>query len=149
MSLCVSAGAAPVALPLAAFLLSWTHSVERVEWREHWRVEANALVLTEARVKGSGAGMEPGEGAFLHDGWWVWRPGLRVSHLALARSQEAGSWRLCAVDGTDCRDLSPDEDDAGPVRLFPCAAPHAESCEDQPMPVRPAGCARGRIGPDP
>ncbi|MEZ5450817.1 MAG: DUF1850 domain-containing protein [Thiolinea sp.] len=32
------------------------------------------LQLLQARVKGSGAGMEPGDDAVLKDGWWVWQP---------------------------------------------------------------------------
>jgi hypothetical protein len=122
VSLCLTAGGATVVLPLSAFLLSWTHSVERTEWRELWRVEADRLVLEEARVKGSGAGMEPGDGARLFDGWWVWRPGLRVPELLLARAPEVAAWRLCAPDGTACQELPPDVGDTGPLRLAPCEA---------------------------
>ena len=34
------------------------------------------LQIVEARVEGSGAGMEPGEGAVLRDGWWIYKPEL-------------------------------------------------------------------------
>jgi hypothetical protein len=119
VSLCLAAGGATAVLPLSAFLLSWTHSVERVEWRELWRIEAGALALEEARVKGSGAGMEPGDGARLIDGWWVWRPALAVPELLLARASGIAAWRLCAPDGTGCLGLSGAPGD-GPVRLAPC-----------------------------
>ena len=95
------------ALALAAnsFTLSWTHSVEKTEWREAWRIDGKELVLTEARVRGSGAGMEPPDGSTLRDGWWVYAPTLRVPalHLAVSGATTSG-WRLCtANDG--CRDL--------------------------------------------
>jgi hypothetical protein len=122
VSLCLAAGGATAVLPLTAFLLSWTHSVERIEWRELWRVEAGALVLVEARVKGSGAGMEPGEGAVLRDGWWVWRPETRVPELALARSGSVAPWRLCAPSGASCRDLSARLGGDGPIRLSLCGS---------------------------
>jgi hypothetical protein len=83
----------------AAFTLSWTHSIERTRWQEAWSVTPAGLQLTEARVKGSGAGMEPGEDAVLKDGWWVWRPRLpRQEKLLLAASGATGEgWTLCAV----------------------------------------------------
>ncbi|MEO6663373.1 MAG: DUF1850 domain-containing protein [Rubrivivax sp.] len=97
-----------VALNLAvqAFTLSWTHSVERTEWREDWRVQHQQLVLDEARVRGSGAGMDPGDGAILRDGWWIW-PGnpvpLAVLHLAVSGATGSG-WLWCAK-GYGCHDL--------------------------------------------
>jgi hypothetical protein len=35
------------------------HSVEKVEWQEDWRIIISKLKIVDARVKGSGAGMEP------------------------------------------------------------------------------------------
>lgn len=104
MSLCLATPAVALTLALQGFTLSWTHSVERTEWREHWRVEGPELVLVEARVRGSGAGMEPPEGSVLRDGWWVYRPHLRVPALHLAVSgATGGGWQLCTEAG--CRDL--------------------------------------------
>lgn len=104
MSLCLAAAALAIGLGSDSFTLAWTHSVEKTEWRETWRVEAAALVLQEARVRGSGAGMEPPDGAVLRDGWWVYRTPLSVPVLRLAVSGATGAgWQLCA-DGT-CRDL--------------------------------------------
>jgi hypothetical protein len=107
VSLCLATAALAVGLAVDAFTLSWTHSVERTEWRERWRVDevADVLVLTEARVRGSGAGMEPPDGAVLRDGWWVYRADRRLATLRLAVSGATGSgWRLC-TDGGGCRDL--------------------------------------------
>ena len=73
MSLCL-AGAETLRLAVTAFTLAWTHSVEHLRWEEDWRVTPAGLELVEARVQGSGAGMEPPEGARLAGGWWTWRP---------------------------------------------------------------------------
>lgn len=105
MSLCLSAGGTTLALALEAFSLSWTHSVERTEWREEWRVTGEGLVIDSASVAGSGAGMEVPEGAVLSEGAWHYRPPLppqpRVAFADAGRG--AGDWRLCS-DGT-CREL--------------------------------------------
>ena len=102
MSLCIAAGAAALTLATQSFTLAWTHSVEKTEWREHWEVTAEGLDLTEARIKGSGAGMEPPADAVLKDGWYVYRPDVPpLAALRLAVSGATGEgWRLCA-DG-DC-----------------------------------------------
>ncbi|QDZ00669.1 DUF1850 domain-containing protein [Nitratireductor mangrovi] len=118
MSLCLIAGAKATAIAATAFTLSWTHSVERTSWREDWRVTPQGLVLEEARVQGSGAGMEPPEGAVLADGWWVYRPALPpLPALVLAASgATAGGWRLCA--GGECRTLG--SASGAPITLRPC-----------------------------
>ncbi|WP_102109008.1 DUF1850 domain-containing protein [Oceaniglobus roseus] len=100
------------------FTLSWTHSVERIEWRETWHVVPDALRLSRAEVRGSGAGMEPGPDARLEDGWWVSEPDLTVPALTLAASgATGGGWRLCA-DGR-CRELGAQP--GAPVVITPCA----------------------------
>ena len=97
-ALCLStAGALAAKLALSAFTLAWTHSVERTEWQEDWRIEHGALVVVEARVKGTGAGMEIPDDAVLRDGWYVYRPHLPpLPALDLARSGAVADWRLCA-----------------------------------------------------
>jgi hypothetical protein len=115
---CLMAGAVMLTLVAPAFSLHWTHSVEMVEWVEHWSVEPGGLVLTRAAVKGSGAGMEPGPGAVREGDWWVWAPDTRVPVLHLAASGATGAgWRLC--DGATCHDLGA-VPGAG-VTLAPCA----------------------------
>ena len=105
MSLCLASAGVAKALSLAAFTLVWTHSIEKVDWQEDWRVTLAGLELVQARVKGSGAGMEPPPEARLVDGWFTWRPARRaLAEVALGNSGAAGEWRLCA-DG-HCRTLS-------------------------------------------
>lgn len=109
MSLCVVAGARTVALAATAFTLSWTHSVEKTEWREDWRLTPAGLELVAARVKGSGAGIDPPEGAVLEDGWWVYAPAVApLPRLVLAASGATVSgWSLCAQDA--CMDIGGEE----------------------------------------
>lgn len=115
---CLAVGATLLALADPSFRLDWTHSVEHVEWQEDWRVGAGGLALVAARVRGSGAGMEPGEGARLVGGWWEWPGALRVPSLTLAASgATGGGWTLCA-DGT-CRTLGAGAGE--PITVRPCA----------------------------
>ncbi len=119
MTGCLMAGAMLIALAEGgSFTLEWTHSVEREDWRETWEVtEDHRLHLTQAAVKGSGAGMEPGEGGHFEDGWWVWAPDLPpVPALSLAASGKTPSaWTLC---GADCTELGASS--GKPVQLAPC-----------------------------
>jgi hypothetical protein len=95
-ALCLAAGALAATLATDAFTLSWTHSIEKVDWQEDYRVVDGALVLQEARIKGSGAGMDPPDGAVLHDGWWVYRPAMEpIEMLRLTHSEFAADYRLC------------------------------------------------------
>ena len=99
------------------FTLGWTHSIEHTGWREEWRVEGAELVLDRAAIRGTGAGMEPGDGARLEDGWLVWPVGRRVPEVTLAASGATGEgWRLCTDDG--CRMLGAAAGE--PVTLRPC-----------------------------
>ena len=105
MSLCLASAGVVKGLSIAAFTLAWTHSVEKVEWQEDWRITASGLELVEARVKGSGAGMEPPPQARLIDGWFRWKPERpAMPEVILGNSGAAGEWRLCA--GGNCRTLS-------------------------------------------
>ena len=128
MDLCIAAGAAALTLATQAFTLAWTHSVEKTEWQEHWEVTAEGLDLVEARIKGSGAGMEPPPDAVLQDGWYVYRPdGPPLAALRLAVSGATGEgWRLCAHG--DCTVL--DDLLAGAAAGAPAGtsrgAPHGE-----------------------
>lgn len=114
-----AAGVLAVTLPVERFTLAWTHSVEKIEWREDWRVADNgALVLERSWLKGTGAGMEPGPDAVSKDGWWV-TPGhgLTVPFLNLAASDFTADYRLC-WDG-ECqglREVVPE----GVVRMAGC-----------------------------
>jgi len=105
LSLCLTSAGVVKVLSLAAFTLAWTHSVEKTAWQEDWRIIPQGLELVQARIKGSGAGMEPPPEARLVDGWFQWRPKRApMPEVALANSGDAGEWRLCH-DGM-CRTLS-------------------------------------------
>ena len=104
LSLCLASAGIVKTLALASFTLAWTHSIEKVEWQEDWRVTPQGLELVQARVKGSGAGMEPPSDARLVGGWFQWEPRIAVPEVALGNSGAAGEWRLCS-DGK-CRTLS-------------------------------------------
>ena len=106
MSLCLLAAGTMRALHITAFTLAWTHSVEKIEWQEDWRVTTNGLQIVAARVKGTGAGMEPPSQARLAGGWWHWRPDRPVQPLlVLGNASAAGDWRLCGA-GASCEPLS-------------------------------------------
>lgn len=97
MPICLSAGAKSVVVAAEFVTLVWTHSVEKTEWRESYVATPAGLQIVEARVRGSGAGMEPGEGAKLVDGFWVWRPARPpIPSIGLARSGAVADWKLCS-----------------------------------------------------
>lgn len=105
MSLCLASAGVMKALSVVAFTLVWTHSVEKVDWQEDWQVVDDGLVLVAARVKGSGAGMEPPADARLADGWYRWTPPRSPrQEVILGDSGAAGDWRFC-IDGR-CQTLS-------------------------------------------
>lgn len=117
---CLMAGAVALALASPGFTLHWTHSVEKTEWVETWEIRPHSLYLAQARVTGSGAGMEPGEGAVADNGGWIWSPDIEVPELSLAASGSTGAgWRLC--DGTTCHTLG--DTPGRPIRLAPCDSP--------------------------
>ena len=118
------AGALAAALAEPAFTVEWTHSVAKTRWVESYVVEGRSLVLVEASVEGSGAGMEPPPEAVLRGGRWQWRPQRDLAELRLARSAFAPDHQLCTASG--CRALgtlagaSPED---AVVVIRACAAP--------------------------
>lgn len=120
LALCLLSGGKTTVVAASLFTLSWTHSVQKTEWRETWAVTPAGLQLTKAAVKGSGAGMEPGEDAALKDGWWVWTPALppQPSVQLAASGVTPSAWRLCHAGG--CLDLGGKAGDA--VTLSRCPA---------------------------
>lgn len=94
--LCLAAGAITAVLNLQQFTLAWTHSIEKVRWEEDWRITDGRLEIVEARIRGTGAGMEPPEGARLANGVWHYRPALPpLESVTLAHSPYAMPYELC------------------------------------------------------
>jgi len=105
MSLCLAAGAASAVLAIEGFTLAWMHSIEKIRWEEDWRIEGKTLVITDARIRGNGAGMEPPAGSVLKDGVWHYRPALPPqTALRLTHSPYTSGYELC-VEGR-CRPLA-------------------------------------------
>lgn len=118
----LAAAVVTTSLPLQGFTLAWTHSIEKTRWEEDYQVLSTAdgprLQLTEARIHGSGAGMEPPPDAVLAGGVWHYRPPLApLERLHLARSEYVADYSIC-WDGR-CRGLA---ELAGP----PATAPQVE-----------------------
>ena len=103
MPICLATSGKLTVIAAQAFTLAWTHTVEKTVWEEDWRIlpGQNVLQLETARIKGSGAGMDPPDDARLINGWWQYHPkGRRLDELRLANlGGDAGSWRIC-VDGS-------------------------------------------------
>ena len=98
MALCLVAGAIAATLAVDAFTLAWTHSIEKIRWEEDWRVKSHQLVLHEARIRGTGAGMEPPPDAVFENGAWRYRPGLPPQEaLRLTHSPHAAGYELCVA----------------------------------------------------
>lgn len=113
----IVAGTVRATLPGPEITLAWQHSVQKTRWEERYRVDGDELVLTEASVAGTGAGMEPPASATLRDGVWTWRPRTRFPELRLTHSSYTRDYTLCWRDG--CRELSalvgPSDDGAAVV----------------------------------
>ncbi|HSD37363.1 MAG TPA: DUF1850 domain-containing protein [Rhodocyclaceae bacterium] len=100
-----------------SFTLAWSHSVQHIRWEEDWQVEQGLLVLREARVRGTGAGMEIPAGAEFRDGAWHYQPGVPPLHeLRLANSPHGGGYEVC--QGVRCVPLAQD----GQVAVFQACA---------------------------
>jgi hypothetical protein len=118
--ICLLAGSKIAPLLVSAVTLAWTHSVEKTLWEEDWRATPAGLELVEARVQGSGAGMDPPSGARLVGGMWAWRPALAPQpEIVMRRSGTTADWRIC-IDG-QCRTMdSYVSADADPVTMRVC-----------------------------
>jgi hypothetical protein len=96
--LCLAAGAVTAVLAIESFTLTWIHSIEKIRWEEDWRIAGSELVIAEARIRGTGAGMEPPAGAVLQNGVWHYRPPLPPQAvLRLSHSPHAGGYTLCTT----------------------------------------------------
>lgn len=126
IGLCLGlAGAVWAQLPVSHFTLAWHHTIEKIRWEEDYRVTPQGLLLGEARVRGSGAGMEIPQGAQLKNGSWHYRRPLPpLQPLILGRTPEAGDFELC-LEG-NCQLMSvwvgpPNTHDAA-IALWACGS---------------------------
>lgn len=124
--------AGTVFLAAHSFTLAWTHSIEKQRWEEDYRVVRDAnlragqeepdilLLPVRARVKGSGAGMEPGPDSQLIDGWFQYQPAqVALPSLRLSRSFFTEDFSLCLAD--TCRSMSEIlPSDGGVTLLWAC-----------------------------
>jgi hypothetical protein len=94
-----------VVLPTDTITLSWKHTVEGTPWEEDYVIRDGRLVVAEARVKRSGAGMEAPEGAVWVQGWWHYVPSLApLREIVLANSSFASGYKVCWA--SQCRALN-------------------------------------------
>lgn len=116
--ICILEAGRMLTLAGLAFTLSWSHSVEKTGWEEDWKVTPAGLELSEARIRGSGAGMEPPPSAVLRNGWWVYAPARPpLPELVLAASgATAGGWKIC--DSEQCIEVGTAP--GAPVRISIC-----------------------------
>ncbi|RII83932.1 DUF1850 domain-containing protein [Neopusillimonas maritima] len=119
----------PLFVPVTEFTLAWTHSIEKVRWEEDYAVESfnnklgARLVATQARIKGSAAGMEPPEKAVLHNGWYEYKPAKTYpSTLRLMRSKYVPDYRWCQKE--QCLPLSAVMPSDGDVTLVYACTEH-------------------------
>ena len=110
-----------------SFTLSWEHSREKQRWEEDYSVVSQDTMATglalkpgTSRVKGSGAGMEPGPDSRLVDGWYAYESAMRpFSSLRLTRSLFTEDYTLCIH--SRCQPLSALLPSDGQVtRLWAC-----------------------------
>jgi hypothetical protein len=106
------AAQAPVFVPGERFTLAWVHSIEKTRWEEDYAVRADpaapggaVLHAVQARIRGSGAGMEPPPGAVLRDGWYAYTPKeAQPARLRLSRSGFVPDYELCP-GGARCQPM--------------------------------------------
>jgi len=128
MAICLSVGAAIVSIAAQQFTLSWTHSVERILWQEDWRVSGQNLTLVQARVRGSGAGMEVPDGAILKEGVWHYSASRNVLALYLTISPFGRDEYHVCLPNKSCRPIPEILDESGVmpadssyvVKVAPC-----------------------------
>lgn len=103
--ICLTAGALAAGIAVNSFTLAWMHSIEKIRWEEDWHVAGTVLVLDEARILGTGAGMEPPPDAVLKNGVWHYRPSLPPQTvLRLTHSPYTRGYEIC--NAGRCRPLA-------------------------------------------
>ena len=114
------AGALRATLPASEITVGWDHSVEKTRWEERYRVDGMSLRLVEARIRGSGSGMEPAPDATFEKGWWTWRPrDTTLATLRLTLSPYTRDYDICWSAG--CEPLQRIVNATGVVELRACS----------------------------
>ena len=97
---------------MQSITLAWTHSIEKIRWEEDWLIEGDRLRLDEARVRGSGAGMEAPSGSRFESGVWRYDPHfLSLEVLRLTYSIYTAGYEIC--HDSACRPLADSAPRAG------------------------------------
>ena len=131
LALCLARAGASVVIATAQFSLSWTHSIEKIRWDESWQVTPAGLVVTQATIRGSGAGMEPPADAVWRDGAWWYRPTLPPQpQVTLAASDYTADHTLCALGR--CAPMHEWIVGSGPVTMRACTPPAGTAAENSP-----------------
>jgi hypothetical protein len=135
LGICLTLAAAgpttpPVFVPVERFTLAWVHSIEKVRWEEDYAVRPGdapgapaVLQALTARVRGSGAGMEPPPDAVLRNGWYEYTPTTWApAGLRLTRSPYTADYDWCTSAG--CVPMAQWlPSDGGITLLTPCTGP--------------------------
>lgn len=106
-ALCLVAGGLHAEIPVRQFTLRWQHSIEKVDWEEDYTIAGDWLFLDSARIRGSGAGMEPPPDSVYSKGVWHYRPAPDMrwtQSLQLTRSEFTRDYDICTAGS--CRPLS-------------------------------------------
>lgn len=103
----------------------WTHSIEKTRWEEDWRRQGDRLRLVEARIRGTGAGMEPPPGAVLENGVWRYTPPLpALPQVLLRHSPHVPTYTICAAERCQPLDVwLPALPEDAVIELAPCPPP--------------------------
>lgn len=122
IALCLSVGALSASLSIQAFTLAWMHSVEKIRWEEDWKIEGTSLYILEARVQGTGAGMEPPLGSVYKDGFWHYQPTVGpLQSVSLMHSPYTKGYEICFKNQCHpLEDLLPGINEIESIILTPC-----------------------------
>jgi hypothetical protein len=123
LCIAIAAAAGAVVLPSPRLTLAWTHSVERTAWEEDYVIAGDRLRVDQARIRRSGAGMEPGTDATWRDGWWRYRPQISdLSEVTLANSSDARGYTVCWDGSCHLLDAFVRKGEAATLIVLPCVA---------------------------
>jgi hypothetical protein len=116
--------------------LSWEHSVEKTRWEEDYALVEGRLILEEARVQGTGAGMEIPDGASFEGGTWHYHPELPpLPEVRFTNSLLPRGYDIC-FEGRCVRLRELIGDDQRSLTLLPCDAALAEAeRRTRPVPI--------------